>query len=59
MQDRAVCFEKSNVESLRKNLDELLKDEKKVEQYKKYAQEYVCGKYNWDEIVKDTLHVYG
>ena len=57
MQEKAVSFEKSNVSDLRKKLSELLSDKEKVEEYKSSSREYICGKYNWDSVAKQTMEV--
>lgn len=58
MREMAASFEKSNIYSLRVKLIELLGDEDEVKEYKGLAREYVCGKYDWDEVVKETLELY-
>lgn len=58
MTKQAVSFEKSNVEDLRRQLNMLLKDADKVLVYKESARSYICGKYNWDDIVEKTLRLY-
>lgn len=58
MQVKAVCFKKSNVNDLKNKLQELLEHQEVVEEYKADAQEYICGKYNWDDVVKRTVEVY-
>lgn len=59
MQTRAVCFQKSNIGDLRDKLQELLEHQEIVEEYKADAQEYICEKYNWDDVVKKTVDLYG
>ena len=29
-----------------------------VEKYKNEAAEFICGKYNWDDVVERTLELY-
>ena len=29
-----------------------------VQQYKEQAADFICGKYNWDEVVEKTLQLY-
>lgn len=29
-----------------------------VEAYKKQAADFICEKYNWDEVVKETMKLY-
>ena len=58
VEDKAVTFQKSNVEDLRQKLQLVCDDEHLVQNYKKDASLFICKKYNWDKIVKDTLHLY-
>lgn len=58
VEDHAVTFEKSDVDSLREKLQMLCDEPKKVEDYKKEAADFICGKYNWDDVVKQTLELY-
>ena len=58
VEDKAMIFKKSNVEDLRQKLQCLCDNPQKVQKYKKYAADYICKKYNWDEVVKRTLQLY-
>lgn len=58
VEDRAVIFPKGNVDNLRRTLQELLDDRVRVEKYKRSAAEFVCSKYNWNDVVDKTLEVY-
>lgn len=58
VEDKAVLFEKSNTEDLRQKLQELCDNPQIVEKYKKYATDFICKKYNWDEVVEKTLKLY-
>lgn len=58
VEDKAAVFKKSDVSSLRETLQKLLDDPKRVAEYKNSAAEYICGKYNWDEVVDRTLELY-
>ena len=55
----AVYFKKGDTADLKSKLEELLGDSEKVAEYKKCASEYVCSKYNWDDITDKTLSIYG
>lgn len=59
VEDKAVIFEKSNVEDLKNKLQKLIDNKSLVEYYKKTASEFICKKYNWDDVVKKTLEIYG
>lgn len=58
VEDKAVTFAKGNVDDLKEKLQWLCEDLDVVEQYKKEAADFICGKYNWDEIVDRTLELY-
>lgn len=56
--DRAVVFGKGNVGDLRAKLQELLDRPDEVRGFKDEASDYICRKYNWDDVVKRTLESY-
>ena len=58
VEDKAVVFKHSDVEELRKTLQELLDDPGKAQKYKSEAADFICRKYNWDDVVKQTLEIY-
>lgn len=58
VEDKAVIFEKGNAEALRDNLQMLCNDLNMVEKYRSKAARYICGKYNWDDVVNETLNLY-
>lgn len=58
VEDKALSFEKGNVEDLRKKLDNLLQNPEIVIKYKNESAEFICNKYNWDEVVKQTIALY-
>lgn len=58
VEDKAVRFEHSNVEDLRDTLQKLCDDEGTVYKYKTQSSQYICQKYNWDEITAETLSLY-
>lgn len=58
VEDKAVIFKKSDVNDLKKMLQELCVQSDEVEMLKKQATEFICNKYNWDEIVQATLKLY-
>ena len=57
-QDKAVSFPKGNVTALRECLQQLNDDPCRVSGYKEAAGEYICKKYSWEEMTKQTLAVY-
>lgn len=56
--EHAVVFEHSNVDSLTEELKRLLEHPEIVAQYQSSASDYICQKYNWEEVVDCTLKVY-
>lgn len=58
VEDRAIVFEKLNVEDLRKKLQEACDDNEIVENYKKNAADFICEKYSWDDVVEKTMELY-
>lgn len=56
--EKAVVFPKGNVKELRGILQELLDNKMRVEKYKKATAEFICSKYNWNDVVDRTLEVY-
>lgn len=57
-EDKALTFKKGNVDDLRDKLEYMLQNPDKVEEYKRHSSDYICGKYNWDDVVKQTVEVY-
>lgn len=58
VEDRAVTFQKGDVADLRDKLQRLCSDEDMVRGYQNEAAGFVCGKYNWDDVVRRTLELY-
>lgn len=56
--DKAVTFAKGNVADLREKLDMLLQSPETVERYKAESQDFICNKYNWDDVLAQTLALY-
>ena len=58
VEDKAVVFPKGNVDELRRVLQGLLDNEMRVNEYKESAADFICQKYNWDDVVDKTLALY-
>lgn len=58
VEDKAVTFAKSDVTDLKEKIQWLCDNHEVVMKYKSEAAEFICGKYNWDEIVARTLELY-
>ncbi len=58
VEDKALVFKKSDVEDLRRTLQDACDNCGKVEQLKNQAADYICGKYSWDRVVEETEKLY-
>ena len=58
VEDKALIFQKSDVNSLYTKLVDICCNSSKVQSFKRTAEEFVCNKYSWNKIVKDTCHLY-
>ena len=58
VEEYAALFEKGNILALGNLLQILCDDSRRVSEYKKNAQVYICGKYSWDDVTKKTLELY-
>lgn len=58
IEDKGVVFRRADTEDLREKLEWLIGYEEKVEKYKAEAAEFICSKYNWDDVVEETLDLY-
>lgn len=58
VEDRALIFRKSDVDELREKLQDACDYPEKVKEMKAQAADLICKKYNWDEVVKETMKLY-
>lgn len=58
IEDKALKFKKSDVNDLKQKLQYACDNKARVQFMKNQATDYICGKYNWDEVVKLTLELY-
>lgn len=56
--NKAVSFKKSDIDDLKNKLELLCSNEDNVAQYKAKACDYIISKYNWNDIVSQTLNIY-
>lgn len=56
--NKGVSFTVNDKENLMRELQKLLDSPDKVEMYKNQSSDYVCRKYNWDDVVEKTLNLY-
>lgn len=58
VENNALIFKKSDEEDLRKKLQYACDTPEKVKAIKKIAADYICKKYNWDDVVEKTIKLY-
>ncbi len=59
VEDKAASFRKGDVADLCAKLRFLLEKEEEVIRYKEVSSRFICDKYNWEEVVDETVRVYG
>lgn len=52
-------FKKGDVDDLRDKLEYLCGNPAEVDRCRAASAEYICNKYNWDNVVQETLQLYG
>ena len=57
VEDKGITFRKSDVADLKMKLQMLCEDEGLVVGYKSEVADFVCGKYNWDDVTAKTLEI--
>ena len=58
VEDKALLFRKSDVSDLQAKLQNACDHPEMVDGYKAQAEEFICRKYNWDDVVEKTLKLY-
>ena len=58
VESKAVIFKKSDVNDLAQKLQSLLNNKEMVQSYKAEAADYICHKYNWDNVTDKTIELY-
>ena len=58
VEDRALIFKKSDIDDLRDKLQDACDHPEKVMEMKKWAADFICEKYNWDDVVEETMKLY-
>ena len=58
VEDKALIFKKSDVNDLREKLQCTCDHLEKVMEMKKQAADFICEKYSWDRVVKETEDLY-
>ena len=58
VEDKALIFKKADVQDLQEKLQDACDHPEKVDEHKEQAADFICKKYNWDEVVKETMKLY-
>ena len=58
VEDKAVVFKQGDVIDLKNKLRYLIDNKEVVKKYKEEAASYICKKYNWNDVVKNTINLY-
>ncbi len=58
VEDRAMLFRRGDVPDLTEKLQLLCTEEELVCRYRRGAADYICGKFNWDQVTEQTLNRY-
>lgn len=58
IEDYGASFPAGNIAKLQQALQILCDSPDTVRDYKKNARDYICGKYNWDDVTNRTLELY-
>ena len=58
VEDKALIFKKADVKDLQSKLQDACDHSEKVDAHKKQGADFICKKYNWDEVVKETMKLY-
>ncbi|MDO4942840.1 MAG: glycosyltransferase family 4 protein [Lachnospiraceae bacterium] len=58
VEDQALLFKKSDVDDLREKLQYVCDNPDAVMKLKNGVADFICSKYNWDDVVEQTLKLY-
>lgn len=59
VEEHALVFKKGDVTDLCRQLAYMLEHPEVVHEYGGRSVDFICGKYNWDEVVDETMELYG
>ncbi len=57
-EDKAFSFRKGDVKDLKSKLEYTLANPEIVKEYGSRSVDFICGKYNWDDVVGQTVALY-
>lgn len=58
VEDKALIFKKADVDDLQAKLQFACDSPEEINRLKNGAADFICRKYNWDDVVERTLEVY-
>ncbi len=58
IEDCGCVFERNEKDSLKNKLQELCDSPETVQSFMAMSAEYICSKYNWDDVVSQTVEIY-
>ena len=58
VEDKAIVFHRSDVRDLCNKLEYILKHPEIARSYAEQSSDFICDKYNWDEVVDETIGIY-
>lgn len=58
VENYGLSFQKGNIAELREQLQNLCEHQEIVDGYKRTASDFICRKYDWDAVVRQTLALY-
>ena len=58
VEDKAILFKKSDIDNLKEKLQYACDNPDEVKKLKDGAADFICQKYNWDDVVEKTLKLY-
>ncbi len=58
IENYGITFKKGDIDDLKEKLADLCNDSLKVDSFKEKSADYICGKYNWDDVTAQTLELY-
>ena len=58
VEDKALVFRRGDAKDLQKKLEYMLEHPEVVQEYRAQSTDFICGKYNWDEVVDETIRLY-
>lgn len=58
VEDKAILFKKSDIDDLKEKLQYVCDNPDVVRKLKSGAADFICQKYNWDDVVEQTLKLY-